>query len=89
MTDNLEYVVIPCPRLTAKDFHKSFFPHLPKEYFSITENDAAAQLEAEMISILGSQDIFNELKQDCRYTIDFLDFIQTKVLFYDTCLRLF
>ncbi len=65
MDDLLEYVSLQCPFFTAKGFHRSFVGHLPREYFSLTESEAATQLKSDMVALLGSEDLFNELSQDC------------------------
>ncbi|VDD79424.1 unnamed protein product [Mesocestoides corti] len=65
MSDLLEYVSVSCPTLNGKAFLEKFLPALPEEFFCCTENDAELQLKSRMISLLGSEALFEELEKDC------------------------
>ena len=65
MTDVHEYVSVSCPTITGKELLEGFLPDLPEEFFSVTEKDADSNLKAHMVSLLGSEELFEELQKDC------------------------
>ncbi|KAL5970966.1 snRNA-activating protein complex subunit 3 [Taenia solium] len=65
MTDVHEYVTIPCPTTNAKELLQQFLTELPEEFFCVTEKEADSQLKSHMISLLGSEELFEELQKDC------------------------
>lgn len=65
MTDVHEYVSISCPTTNAKELLQQFLAELPEEFFCVTEKEADSQLKSHMISLLGSEELFEELQKDC------------------------
>lgn len=66
MSGSHEYVSLPCPTTTGKELLEAFFHELPEEFFSVTEEEAESHFKYHMVSLLGSEEIFEELQNDCR-----------------------
>ncbi|VDO09037.1 unnamed protein product [Rodentolepis nana] len=77
MLGSHEYVSLPCPSTTGKELLEAFIHELPEEFFFVTEEEAESHFKRHMVSLLGSEEIFEELQKDCS-----LDNLYTEDEFY-------
>lgn len=66
MAGSHEYVSLPCPTMSGKELLNAFIDDLPEEFFFVTEEEAESRLKEQMVSLLGSEEVFEELQKDCR-----------------------